>query len=96
MSQRLPKNTLRLFAHYEDPEQLPAVSPELVIAKLLEEGDASDLDWLTETYPESQLASWLDRHGDRLLSRRSCSFWRILLDRPHSAGEEPGDPLWPL
>ena len=96
MSEKLPRNALRLFAHYEDAEQLPSDSPELVIRKLLEEGDASDLQWLTSTYPESRLASWLDQHGARLLSRRSRSFWQTMLDRPEPSVEKPGDQLWPL
>jgi len=96
MSEKLPRNALRLFAHYEDAEQLGAGSPGLVMARLLEEGDTSDLQWLTRTFPESQLASWLDQHGARLLSRRSRSFWRTVLNRPDPPGEGPGDPLWPL
>jgi len=96
MSDELPANACRLFAHYEDPTQLPAVSSQLVVARLLEEGDSSDLRWLTSAYPESQLSSWLDRHGSRLLSHRSRSFWRTVLARPDSPAQGPGDQLWPL
>jgi len=96
MSEKLPRNALRLFAHYEDAEQLSTGSPGLVMARLLEEGDTSDLQWLTGNYAESRLASWLDRHGARLLSRRSRNFWRTVLNRPDPSGEGPGDPLWPL
>jgi hypothetical protein len=96
MSEKLPRNALRLFAHYEDAEQLSTGSPGLVMARLLEEGDASDLQWLTRTYPESRLASWLDQYGARQLSRRSLSFWRTVLNRSDGPRKGPGDPLWPL
>lgn len=96
MSEKLPTNALRLFAHYEDAELLPSISPELVIPRLLEEGDASDLRWLVKRYPEPRLASWLDHHATRLLSRRSRSFWRIVLDRPDPSAAGPGEQLWRL
>lgn len=96
MSNRLPTHTLRLFAHYEDIERLPVAAPALVMARLMEEGDSSDLRWLTRVYPERHLSSWLDEHGSRLLSRRSQVFWRILLDRPDSVAAAPGEQLWPL
>jgi len=96
MSNRLPTHTLRLFAHYDDAERLPAAAPELVMERLLEEGDSSDLRWLNGAYPEPRLSSWLDEHGSRLLSRRSQAFWRIMLDRPDSVVAAPGEQLWPL
>jgi len=96
MSANLPGNACRLFAHYDDVEQLPAASPGLVIAKLLEEGEGSDLRWLTSAFPESRLSSWLDLHDTRLLSRRSRSFWRLLFDRPDRSTKESGDQLWLL
>ncbi len=96
MPDNLPRNALRLFAHYEGAEQLPAVSAELVIARLLEEGDGSDLRWLTRTYPEARLSTWLDEHGDRALSRRSRSFWRVVLDLSLPSTAAPGELLWPL
>jgi hypothetical protein len=32
--------------------------------------------------PAAALAGWLERHGPRRLSRRSLSFWAVMLDRP--------------
>lgn len=96
MSETLPDTTCRLFAHYEDVRNLPTTSPELVIASLLEEGDSTDLRWLTRRFPESRLRSWMDRHGHRQLTRRSRSFWNLVLDRSEPASESNGNPLWPL
>jgi len=96
MSDELPENSRRLFAHYDDPGHLVTYAPELVIARLLEEGDRADLQWLTGVFSAEQLADWLDRHGPRLLSRRSHRFWLAALDRPEPAGPETGASLWPL
>ena len=96
MSGKLPRTARRLFAHYEEVESLPTVAPELVMAKLLEEGDAMDLRWLTRTYSPSRLCSWLEHHGDRLLTRRSLSFWNMVLDQPQPSTEGAENQLWPL
>ncbi len=96
MADTLPAATRRLFAHYANLERLPETSAPLVMARLMEEGDGSDLRWLTGRYPESDLSDWLDQHGLRQLSRRSHSFWRAVLDRPTDRREAPGEPLWPL
>lgn len=96
MPETLPDTTHRLFAHYADVENLPTSSPGLVMARLLEEGNGPDLRWLTRRFAESRLSSWLDQHGNRQLTRRSRSFWRILLDRPESWVEGAGESLWPL
>ena len=96
MPDRLPTNAQRLFAHYPDAERLPTDSPEFVIARLLEDGDGSDLRWLTSIFSETELSSWLNRHGSRLLTRRSLGFWRAVFDRPAPEISRPGEQLWPF
>ena len=96
MSVDLPSETSRLFPHYELSEGMAEHAPDLVIAKVLEEGDQTDLRWLTTAFPEEDLRFWLLEHADRLLTRRSRSFWRLILDLPHSEEAPPGELLWPL
>ena len=96
MTDELPGHACRLFAHYEDPAQLPAASSHLVLAKILEEGDRADLRWLTDRYSEPELATWVDQHGDRQLSSRSLAFWRIVLTRTGPGTRRAGEALWPL
>lgn len=73
-----------------------AGSRSLVIARLLEDGDRSDLAWLFGALPESEIAAWLSEQGGRKLSRRSAAYWQVVLGV--SAGESaPGRAdLWPL
>lgn len=89
----VPEGTRRLFPHYEE------VDDSLVIARLLEDGDATDLAWLFGRYPESEVADWLARHGGRLLSARSRAFWEEVLGVSAGAAG-PAHPeataLWPL
>jgi len=96
MNDSLCENARRLFAHYDDVAQLPRSAAPFVIAKLLEEGDSRDLRWLIGMCPENELGDWLDRHGARQLSRRSRSFWKVILDRAVSTTPSSGDELWPL
>ena len=92
----VPAHALRLFPGHDESGLDPSSSQ--VIARLFEDGDARDLQWLTEAVSEERLAAWLERHGGRQLSRRSRAFWEVVLDRP--AGLRPQDPagsaLWPL
>ena len=96
MAVDLPSETSRLFPHYETPEQWVERSPGLLIGKVLEEGNQRDLRWLTRTYTDEDLRSWLQDHGHRLLTRRSRAFWYLLLGLPGPETSEPGELLWPL
>jgi hypothetical protein len=90
-----PAATLRLFPHYA-ADLTPQRAASLLIARLLEDGDAVDLAWLLQTIPEPALADWFALHGGRQLSVRSRAFWAIALGRaPGPAGAENAA-LWPL
>lgn len=93
----LPEGTRRLFPHYDEADLEGGSS--MLIARLLEDGDAADLAWLFGKLSETEVADWLSRHGGRLLSSRSRSFWEDVLGM--SAGSSgPAHPeaaaLWPL
>jgi FAD/FMN-containing dehydrogenase len=93
----IPAHALRLFPGVDEsgPDPIDPASPQ-VIARLLEDGDARDLAWLTAEVPEERLAAWLDRHGARQLSRRSRAFWEAVLGRPAAAEPAGRRDLWPL
>jgi hypothetical protein len=88
----LPAGARRLFAAYAEED----LTPELLIARLLEDGDAADLSWLTGTIPEPEIAAWLARHGGRQLSRRSRAFWEVVLGAQASPSVPEAKALWPL
>ncbi len=91
---RLPAATLRLFPHTEGADREPAEHPDFVIGRLLEEGDGDDLRWLTATFGEDELVSWLGQRGQRQLSIRSFAFWTTLLGGATRSRHE--DSLWTL
>ena len=92
----LPAGARRLFPHYAEEDLDPRRAGSLLISRLLEDGDAADLAWLLETYPEPDLAAWLARHGGRRLSRRSRSFWALVLGVEASPPAPEAEALWPL
>ncbi len=91
----LPAGTRRLFPHYEEVA-LTSQGNSLVIARLLEDGDAADLAWLFGRFPESEIADWFSRHGGRLLSARSRAFWEDVLGRSAGPAHPEAAALWPL
>ncbi len=96
----LPAGARRLFAAWAEEDLTPERASSLLIARLLEDGDAADLAWLTVTIPEPELAAWLVRHGGRQLSRRSRAFWQVVLGAaagPALSENRPeAEALWPL
>jgi len=92
----LPEGARRLFAHWADKDLTPDRAPSLRIARLLEDGDATDLAGLLETTPEKEIAAWLARHGGRQLSRRSRAFWEAVLGVEAGPAVPEAKALWPL
>ena len=52
----------------------------LIMERLLERGTWDQVRWLFAAYGEDRVAAWVQRHGFRLLSRRSFALWRLALD----------------
>jgi hypothetical protein len=95
-SPSIPEAALRLFPGYAAADLDPEGAATLVISRLLEDGDAADLAWLTGVFPEPALGDWLARHGGRLLSRRSRAFWEVVLGRAASPAATGAGALWPF
>jgi hypothetical protein len=95
----IPAATLRLFPHHAPEDLDPARGQSLLIARLLEDGDSSDLTWLHRLLPEAAVADWLEGQGGRQLSVRSRAFWEVVLGR-RAGGATPEatarKELWPL
>ena len=96
MSHGLPEGTRRLFPHYRNRQAIAATAPELVMARVMEEGDSEDLQWLTARYSESSIRKWFTRHGSRQLTRRSRAFWQTVLNLPPLPVDDNREDLWPL
>jgi hypothetical protein len=92
----LPAGARRLFAAWDEEDLTPERASSLLLARLLEDGDAADLTWLTATFPEPEIAAWLARHGGRQLSRRSRAFWEVMLGGEASPANPEAKALWPL
>ncbi|HVR11624.1 MAG TPA: hypothetical protein VMW75_26505 [Thermoanaerobaculia bacterium] len=104
----LPPAARRLFgepgaaAAAGEMAALDAAAPDpYVLARLLEDGDRADLEWLCRRLPAGDLASWIERHGARRLSRRSLAFWALALERDDLLPERSPQlarrrELWPL
>lgn len=92
----LPRAARRLFSDYDEADLTADRSSSLLLARLLEDGDAADLAWLLKRILEPALADWFARHGGRQLSRRSRAFWEIVLGRSAGPVHPQAESLWPL
>lgn len=92
----LPAGTRRLFSAYDEADLTPERGGSLLIARLLEDGDATDLAWLWSAIPEPAVVDWFAEHGGRQLSARSRAFWQLVLGRPAGLARPEAKALWPL
>jgi len=92
----LPAGAQRLFSAYDAADLTPERSGSLLIARLLEDGDAADLAWLFGAFSEPAVAAWLARPGGRQLSRRSRAFWAVVLGIEAAPPVPAAEALWPL
>jgi hypothetical protein len=87
-----PEGTARLF-----PEGVPLDEEHRghLIARLLEDGDGTDLRWLSEQIGEGEMAAWLRREGGRVLSHRSRVYWELVLGVEAGGSRPRAGELWP-
>ena len=76
----LPTDTAWLFPEYNFEEMDLERHRGVIIERVLERGTWEQTRWLFATYGEAEVASWVQRHGFRLLSKRSFALWRLALD----------------
>ena len=84
-----------LFALPPDSARRPE-SRGLVLARVLEEGDRSELAWLAGEVSRQEITDFVRNHGGRKLSSRSRRFWSRALGIQASAPHPLAEELWPL
>jgi len=88
----------RTLRHFPDvaPDLADRATRGAAIARLLEDGDHADLEWLAQRVGRGELAAWVRRHGARRLSRRSRALWFRALDLGAPPAVPAAEALWPL
>lgn len=76
----LPTDAGWLFPEYDFETMDLNHHKGVIIERMLERGMWNQLHWLFATYGEEEVASWVQQHGYRLLSKRSFALWRLALD----------------
>ena len=76
----LPTDSAWLFPEYHFETMDLEHHAGVVIERVLERGSWEQVRWLFATYGEERVAAWVQRHGFRLLSKRSFALWRLALD----------------
>jgi hypothetical protein len=92
----LPPSIRRRFWSYEEGDLVRAEHRGFLLGRLLEEGDAGELQWLFRNLGRPAVTAWLSAHGSAALSRRSRAFWTLLLGVPPAAPRPLARDLWPL
>ncbi len=78
--EHLPDDMEWLFPEYSFSEITAKTHHGVIIERVLERGTWAQARWLFATYGEKAVTAWVQRHGFRLLSKRSFALWRLALD----------------
>jgi hypothetical protein len=79
MKTQLPIDSAWLFPEYPFLDISVDEHRGVIIERILEKGSWEQLRWLFATYGEAGVAQWVQKHGFRLLSKRSFALWRLAL-----------------
>ena len=79
VTHRLPSDSAWLFPEYDFEAMDLERHSGVIIERVLERGTWEQTRWLFATYGEECVAAWVQRHGFRLLSKRSFALWRLAL-----------------
>lgn len=96
----LPESVRRLLWDVEAATVDPVCQRNFLLDRVLEYGGIEALRWAEAAYGLDGIRDDFLARGDRVLTRKTRSFWRLILQlddatcmRPFSA--QPGNPLWP-
>lgn len=89
-----PGATARLFTEPPLDALIAGGDWNMIIRRLLEDGDHLDLNWLLAALGEAPVLAWFERWGGSRLSSRSRAFWALVWNRP--LPEDEGKSIvWP-
>lgn len=75
----LPESTAWLFPEYNFADIDVQKHRYVIMERILERGDWSQVNWLFDQYDEGSVRNWVRRWGFRALSRRSFALWKLVL-----------------
>lgn len=79
LAKHLPASTAWLFPEYELESVGLDSHSGVIMERLLDRGTWAQVRWLFAADGEERVAAWVQRHGYRLLSKRSFALWRLVL-----------------
>jgi hypothetical protein len=74
--QPVPKRLGALFPEHDLSDLNVGRHRTLIVSRVLEEGTPADLRWMLRRYEEKAIREFLEREGERMLSRRAFNLWR--------------------
>jgi len=80
----IPDFLKAIFWEYEFENLDIQKDEELLIAKILRDGNLPALKWLIKTIGVEKVEAWILKTKGKGLTPRQLSFWEIVLSLPHS------------
>lgn len=95
----IPSSLWPYFQEF-DPQRLDCkADADLIIQRTLEYGTWEEIRWLIAFYGVERVRKFLRRHGERLLSAPSFTYWRKLFEVKHwqrSPFRDEAKQVWPF
>jgi len=80
MKPKLPPDLEWLFPEYDFNRMGLQSHQGVIIERVLEKGSWEQVRWLFIVYGKETVTQWVQKHGYRLLSKRSFALWKLALD----------------
>ncbi len=83
----IPLPLYSLFWEY-DPKTLDVMKhADVIIARIMERGGWTAMDWLRQTYSQERLVAFLEARGKCILPPRELNYWAFICDIPPETRE---------
>ena len=79
---RLPRHVLELFWEYDKKKITWRNDSDLVIGKVLQNGQWQSIKWLIKAAGHNGLRKWFIRHQGAGLEAKKLRFWQLVLELP--------------
>ncbi len=80
MHHSIPGSLAPFFQEYDLEDLEVRTAAPLIIERTLQFGDRSEIHWLFQQYPRTQITDWLIRFANERLPDPHRTFWKTILE----------------
>ena len=84
---QIPQSLTPFFQEYHLENLDLQDSAPTIIERVLQYGNRTEIGWLFQLYPRSEIKKWIRQWGEYALPEPHLTFWNVVLDLEKQADE---------